>query len=122
MDNFQSIYILPRHTNDDVSINVPASLKQQICYGEYVNLALLLKGIVKLADYTNGGSVIVLNIGSLKSRPKECKVVISFMERWSIIILMDIYLSAQPQRLHEILHYFLYDYRVCSSAWGYFLE
>ena len=72
MDNCQSIYILPRHTNDDVSINVPASLKQQICYGEYVNLALLLKGIVKLADYTNGGSVIVLNIGSLKSRPKKC--------------------------------------------------
>jgi len=119
MNNFQSISILPRQANDDVSIHVPASLKQRICRGEYINLALLLKGPVELADYTNGGSVFVLNNGSLESRPKECKDVISSIERWSdaFIIFMDIYLSAQPQRLHEMLHYF-YTIRECAARQG----
>ncbi|KAH3720926.1 hypothetical protein DPMN_063837 [Dreissena polymorpha] len=108
INNFQSISILPRQANDDVSIHVPASLKLRICRGEYINLELLLKGPFELADYTNGSSVFVLNNGSLESRPKECKDVISSIERLSdaFIMFMDIYLSAQPQRLHELLHYF----------------
>ena len=119
VDNFMSIPNLSRQTNDDVSIHVPASLKQRICRGEYINLALLLKGAVELADYANGSSVFVLNGGALESRPRECKDEITSIERWSdaFIIFMDIYLSAQPHKMHEMLHYF-YTIRECASNYG----
>ncbi|KAH3776591.1 hypothetical protein DPMN_178022 [Dreissena polymorpha] len=85
MNNFQSISILPRQAYGDFLIHVPASLKQRICRGEYINLALLLKGPVEIADYTNGGAVFVLNNESSKD-------IISSIERWpdAFIIFMDI--------------------------------
>lgn len=118
-DNFMSIPNLPRQTNDGVAIHVPSSLKQRICRGEYVNLALLLKGAVELADYASGSSVFVLNGGTLESRPRECKDEITSVERWSdaFIIFMDIYLSAHPYRMHELLHYF-YTIRECAVNYG----
>ncbi|KAH3770188.1 hypothetical protein DPMN_171471 [Dreissena polymorpha] len=74
-------------------LHLPASLKQRIFCGEYVNIALLLKGAVGLADYTNGGSIFVLINGSLESRPKECRDVINTIERWSdaFIMFTDMY-------------------------------
>jgi len=119
LDNFMSIPHLPRQSSDDVSVHVPASLKQRICRGEYINLALLLKGAVELADFTSGSSVFVLNGGTLESRPRECKDELTSIERWSdaFIIFMDIYLSAHPHRLHELLHYF-YTIRECAVNHG----
>jgi len=110
-----SITNLPRRTNDDISTHVQASLKQRICRGEYVNLAVLWKGAVESADYKNGSSVFVLNGSALESRTRECRDKITSIERWpdAFIIFMDIYLSAQPHRIHEILQYF-YTFRECA--------
>ena len=42
-----------RCINDSIFLHVPKSLQQQICTGEYINLALLLKGGMELEDFCN---------------------------------------------------------------------
>ena len=65
----------------------------------------------------------VLNNGMLENRPRECKDDIGSIERWSdaFIICMDVYLSAHPHKLHELLHYF-YTIQECAANHGALLE
>jgi len=82
VNTLANIPTFTRQTNDDVSVYVPATQKQRICKGEYVNLALLLKGAMELAEYTNGNLFFfVLNNGMLENRPRECKDDIGSIER-----------------------------------------
>jgi len=55
----------------------------------------------------------------LENRPRECKDDIGSIERWSdvFIIFMDVYLSAHPHKLRELLHYF-YTIRECAANHG----
>jgi len=55
----------------------------------------------------------------LENRPRECKDDIGSIERWSdaFTIFMDVYLSAHPHKLHELLHYF-YTIRKCAANHG----
>jgi hypothetical protein len=110
---------LLRQTSDEIAMHVPSSLKQRICKGEYINLSLLLKGAVELADYNSVGTLYISNTGKIESRQNESKDDINSIERWTdaFIIFMDIYLSAHPLKIHELLQYF-FIIRECASVHG----
>ena len=46
-----------RCSGDELFAHVPKTLRHQICKGEYINLALLLKGGMELKDFCSGGSL-----------------------------------------------------------------
>ena len=62
-----------RLSNDDISAHIPTTLKQKICSGEYVNLALLLKGATDLSEHCNGSILRLSKDGRIESVAKECK-------------------------------------------------
>jgi len=98
------------------SMHVPTAIKQRICKGDYINPSLLLNGAVELSDYANSSSILVLNNSRLENRPTECKDDIGTIEQWTdaFIIKMDVYLSANPHKTHELLHY-SYTIRECAT-------
>lgn len=93
--------------NDDISVHVPAQLKQQIARGEYINLALLLKGAVELNDIHTVGVLRVTEDGKLETHSKPCKDRIATIENWTdaFIIFSSIYLASHIDKTYEILHY-----------------
>lgn len=105
-----------RLANDDLASHVPASLKARITKGEFINLALLLKGAVELADHCNS-SVLKLNSdGALETSRKECKEKITSIEKWTnaFLIYASIYLQAFPDKTLEVIHY-MYNIRECAG-------
>jgi hypothetical protein len=108
-----------RIADDDIAAHVPSSLKQQICKGEYINLALLLKGAVELSEFCSG-SVFRLNAnGQIETAQKECKESIFDIEKWTnaFIIYMSVYLSAHADKMYEMLHY-MFNIRECALRQG----
>jgi len=109
-----------RLTEDDITLHVPAPLKQQIASGEYVNLALLLKGAVELTNLWNWGGVLRLSEdGLLETQQKECKDKIPSIEKWTdaFIIYASIYLSTHVEKINELLHY-MWIIRECAAFQG----
>ena len=94
--------------DDDIAAHVPSPLKQQIARGDYVNLALLLKGAVELTELWSGGNVLALGRdGVLETRQKTCKDKITNVEKWTdaFLIYASIYLSTHVDKINELLHY-----------------
>lgn len=122
----QSDQIIPSHNNDhisairlandDLAAHIPASIKQQICRGEYINLALLLKGAVDLAEFCSGSFLKLSADGRIESSQRECKDKINSIERWTdaFIVYTSIYLTAHPGKMHEMLHY-MNNIRECAK-------
>jgi hypothetical protein len=108
-----------RLADDDLAAHIPTVLKQQICRGEYVNFALLLKGAIELSEFFRGGIVTVNSELQLVSAPKECKDQIYDIEKWTnaFIIYASIYLSNHSDKVYELLHY-MYNIRECAMRQG----
>ena len=108
-----------RLADDDLSAHVPATLKQKICKGEYINLALLLKGSVELSEFCKGSVFRLSSDGHLESAQRECKDQISSIEKWTnaFIIYASIYLSTHADKVYEILHY-MFNIRDCAVRQG----
>lgn len=105
--------------SDDLAAHVPQSLRQQIGQEEYVNLALLLKGSVELADFCSGTLLRLSADGHIESRPKECKDKIKSIDNWTdaFLIFASIYLRTYPNKCQELLHY-MWTVRECASRQG----
>jgi len=108
-----------RLINDPITAHVPKSLKEQIQKGEYINLALLLKGAVDLNEIISGGSLRLSPDGNIESRPRECKDKIGTIDKWSdaFLIFSTVYLEKHPDTALEILHY-MFTIRECASHRG----
>lgn len=116
--SFPSSHIeLTRLAHDDIASHVPSTLKQQIARGEYVNLALLLKGAVELGDYVSGSELRLSSIGVIEARPRECKDKVNHIERWTdaFLIFASVYLASHPNKTYELLHY-MWTIRECAAG------
>ncbi|MEW8547292.1 MAG: hypothetical protein AB2693_27610 [Candidatus Thiodiazotropha sp.] len=93
--------------NDSIFLHVPKSLQQQICKGEYINLALLLKGGMELKEFCSGGALKLNSEGGIEMKPKVCKEKIQSIEKWTdaFLIYASVYLTAHQDKTNEILHY-----------------
>ena len=70
-------------SGDEIFVHVPSSLRQQICNGEYINLALLLKGGMELQDFCEGGSLKLTSNGDIEMRAKVCKDKVPSIDKWT---------------------------------------
>ena len=108
-----------RLANDDLAAHIPTSLKLQICQGEYINLALLLKGAIEIKEFCSG-SILKLSVdGQIEARQRECKEKITTIEKWTdaFVIYTSIYLTANPGKTNEMLHD-MYNIRECARNQG----
>ncbi|XP_052798019.1 uncharacterized protein LOC128230062 [Mya arenaria] len=108
-----------RLADEELAAHIPVSIKQQIYRGEYVNLALLLKGAIELTEICSG-SVLKLNPdGTIESKPKQCKDRITSIEKWTdaFIFFSSIYCSKFPAQNLQLLHY-MYSIRECAAHQG----
>lgn len=117
-----------RLANEDLAAHVPASLKSQISKGEFINLSLLLKGAVELAEICNGSVLRLSADGVLETRRRECKDKISSIEKWTnaFLIFASVYLQSHSDQTNELLHY-MYNIRECAvrqngDAWRVYDE
>lgn len=96
-----------RCSDDDIFVHVPKSLRQQICKGEYVNVALLLKGGMELSEFCSGGSLKLSADGSIEMKSKICKDKVPSIEKWTdaFLVYASIYMSAHPNKSIELFHY-----------------
>jgi hypothetical protein len=92
---------------DDMSVHVPRTLKSQIGRGEYVNLALLLKGAMELNDICKGNTLSLSASGKIEAKPRECRDKVSSIEKWTdaFLIYMSIYIKEHPKKVGEMLQY-----------------
>ncbi|MCG8077788.1 MAG: hypothetical protein JAY75_16325 [Candidatus Thiodiazotropha taylori] len=79
-----------RCTGDEIFAHVPKSLRQQISKGEYINLALLLKGGMELKEFCSGGSLKLNAEGGIEMKAKVCRDKITSIEKWTLRCLSDI--------------------------------
>ena len=107
--NFGGIPIVEplRSAADEVFIHVPMSLREQIWRGEYINLALLLKGALELNDICAPRSLCLNASGQLETKAKECKDKVNSIESWTdaFLIYMSIYVSKFKDKACEMLRY-----------------
>lgn len=96
-----------RCSNDELYVHIPKSLRLQICKGEYVNLALLLKGEMELQEFCSGSTLKLSGDGAIESKPKICKDKIQSIEKWTdaFILYMSIYITVHAGKAGEMLHY-----------------
>ncbi|MEW8547619.1 MAG: hypothetical protein AB2693_29275, partial [Candidatus Thiodiazotropha sp.] len=93
--------------DDDIAYHVPGSVKQKIRSHQFVNLAVLLKGGVELAELYGSNLLSVNEKGQLETRPKTVSEKISNISRWTdaFLIFSSIYLEQFPEKTHELLKY-----------------
>ena len=103
--------------DDSIFIHVPEAIRLRIWSGQYVNLALLLKGAPELEDICSGGTVHLSEEGRLESRPnnKACKDTIPNIDKWTdaFIIFMSIMLVNNVNLAPELLQY-MHNIRDCA--------
>ena len=108
-----------RLADDDIAAHLPSSIKQQICRGEYVNLALMLKGTVELSQYCDG-SIFKLSLnGEIEACRRDCKEKIFDIEKWTnaFLIYASVYLSNHADKSYELIHY-MYNIREAAARQG----
>lgn len=106
--------------DDDIAAHVPPALKQQIARGEYVNLALLLKGSIELSDIYDKGSTLRLSAdGKIETQARPCKDKIYTIEKWTdaFIVYASIYTASNLNKIYEIFHY-MWVIRECAARQG----
>ena len=92
---------------DDLSVHIPARIKDKIWKNQYININLLLKGSVELHDLCSGGTLKVSDSGILEKQPKFSKEKVPNLDKWTdaFVIFMSIYLKKRPQKTQELLQY-----------------
>jgi len=110
---------LMRVSSDNLAAHLPSSLKQQIGNGDYVNLALLLKGALELRELSSGGVLKISPDGHLETGTRSCKDKITSIERWTdaFLIYSSVYLASHPTKIHELLQY-IWLIRECTGRQG----
>ena len=109
-----------RCANDGMFLHVPVSLRSQIVRGEYVNLALLIKGAPELSEICAKSTLQLSADGrNIESAPKSCKDRVSSIEKWTdaFLIYMSILLVDKPELGSELLQY-MHNIRDCAKRQG----
>lgn len=96
-----------RSLSEEVFVHVPFSLREQIWRGEYINLAILLKGAIELKNICSPNLLRVNQRGFLEARPKECSDTLSTIEKWTdaFVIFMSLVIVRKPEQAPEMLRY-----------------
>ena len=92
---------------DEIAFHVPESVKRKIRRHEFVNLAVLLKGGVELAELYGSTLLSINEKGQLETKPKSVTDKISSVDKWTdaFLIFSSIYLLEYPQKTQELLKY-----------------
>ncbi|XP_053398428.1 uncharacterized protein LOC128556771 [Mercenaria mercenaria] len=92
---------------DNLGCHVPEPIQTKIKQHEYVNLSLLLKGGIELANLQDNCFLGVDEDGHLVTKPKACSEKNTSIEIWSdaFLIFSSIYLSAHPEQTQDLLQY-----------------
>lgn len=93
--------------SDEVSANILLALRQKIAANQYINLALLLKGNVKLTELCHSNILYINEKGQIESRAKQSKEKITSINQWTdaFIIFMSIYVRQQLDTIQDLLQY-----------------
>lgn len=93
--------------DDAVALHVPEAIKKKIRRHEFVNLAVLLKGGVELAELFGSNLLSINEKGQLETRPKTVSDKIVSVEKWTdaFLIFSSIYLLEYPSKTQELLKY-----------------
>ena len=70
-------------SGDKTFAHIPKILRQQIFKGEYINLALLLKGGMELKEFCSGGSLKLNTDGGIEMKANVCKEKTGSVEKWT---------------------------------------
>lgn len=92
---------------DDIALHIPQNIMEQIWRGDYINLAILLKGPVELSELSRGQSLHVMPNGQIESRHKELRGKITSIERWTdaFMIFMSVCLRKDPTLAQDLIKY-----------------
>ncbi|KAH3850214.1 hypothetical protein DPMN_092621 [Dreissena polymorpha] len=77
-----------RPSNDDLAIHVPNQIKQQIMHGEYINLAILLKGTFELNSLCSGVCLTLNSESRFETKQSESKDKIMSIKKWTDAFLI----------------------------------
>ena len=105
--------------DESVAAHIPKAIKDQITRGEYINLALLLKGTIELNEICSGSELRLNSDGSIVTKPKQCKDKLNSIEKWTdaFIIFSAIFTAKFPCKNQELLHY-MFNIRECAARQG----
>lgn len=92
----------------DLYVHVPKTLKAQICLGEYVDMALLLKVAMEHHDMCMGCTLSLTESGTIVSVPRECidKAHSIKKETVAFIIYLSIYVKDHSTEACLMLQYY----------------
>ena len=93
--------------SDDLSAHVPIQICEKIRDNKYINLTLLLKGIIELHDLFSGGLIHLTETDTFEARPKITREKIPDTDKWTgaFLIFSSIYLQKHPNKAQEFLQY-----------------
>ena len=93
--------------DNEIAFHVPKSVKQKIWRHEFVNLAVLLKGGVELADIYGSNLLSINELGQLETKPKSVTDKIGSVNKWTdaFLIFASVYLVEYPLKTQEIFKY-----------------
>ena len=96
-----------RSFSDEVFVHIPVSIREQIWRGEFVNLALMLKGAVELTDICSSNMFTVNSNGTLEVKPRPFRESITSVERWTdaFLIYMAVVLVKKPTLASQLVRY-----------------
>ena len=108
---------------DAIAFHVPEAIKRKIRQHEFMNLAVLLKGVVELSELYGSNLISLNDKGQLETRPKSVTDKITSIARWTdaFLIFSSIYLLEYPQRTQEILKYMslIREAAACNAGFGW---
>lgn len=94
--------------DEGLSIHLPQQIVDKIQAGKYINLTLMLKSSIELAEFCSG-NVLRYNFvnDSIESRQKISKQTIKNIDEWTdaFLIYSSVYLQKFPEKAIEILKY-----------------
>ena len=98
---------LLRCADDDLAAHIPEQLKQKIWANKFIDIALLLKGNIELADRFSGGLLQIADDGKIEAKPLTLKEKVANIDKWSdaFLIFASIYLQQFPDKVQQLLKY-----------------
>ena len=90
-----------------MAVHVPKQIQDKIMSHQYINLALLLKGSLELAEICSGATLHINEKGGIESRPKVTKQAIRNIDEWTdaFIVFASICLQKYHDKSIDILRH-----------------